>query len=332
VKRLVLALLIAGCARGTDHARLSTPALEARVRTNPGNTAAADALGERYVKEGRAREAENLLAAAAARDPKDARLQSHLGVARAMQGDRRGARAAFDRAIALDPALTSARENRARLALEEGDLAVALTHTREVARLKPADAGAQERLGDLLSQLRDYPAAATAYAAWARLQPQSATAWSALGAASIRADRFREAVRAYRALGALRALTPEEEAFLGLAIAEAPADDAEAAEAERLLRGAIDRGQSGPAALYGLGLLASRKGRWAEAVLCFRGAVKADPDAERPRYRLARALLKAGRRAEAERELAVYDRLFRERRAKAAAGKGRSGDSADGHR
>jgi Flp pilus assembly protein TadD len=332
VPRLLLLAVSLGCGREADLSRMSTAGLEARVRARPADTAAADALGERYVKEGRAREAELVLASAATRAPNDARLQNHLGVARAMQQDRRGARAAFDRAIALDPALASARENRARLALEEGDLSAALTHTREAARLKPGDPEAQKRLGDLLVQLRDYPAAATAYDAWARLRPSAPDAWSALGMAAVRADRFREAVGAFRELFTLRALTADEEALFGLALAEAPANAEEIVEAERLLRGVIAKDGSSataqpparvdrstpaaprPVALYGLGLLASRAGRWDEAVVCFRGAVAADESAERPRYRLARALLKAGRRAEAERELAAYDRLFRKRR------------------
>jgi Flp pilus assembly protein TadD len=295
----------------TDLARLSDEALAARVRARRGDVAAADALGERYVNTGRAREAAELLAAAAARAPENATLQNHLGVARAMLGDRKAARMAFDRAVALAPDRATARENRARLALEEGDFPTALAQTREVARLSPRDPDRQRRLGDLLVQISDFAGAADAYSAWVRLQPQSFEAQLALGQASARAERYGEASAALRGAQAMRPLPPEDAVLLGLSLAESPTGAADTAEAARLLHAAVAEGRGGPEAPYGMGLLAARAGRWSEAVVWFRGAVAADPTRERPRYRLARALLKAGRPAEAARELAAYDRLFR---------------------
>jgi tetratricopeptide (TPR) repeat protein len=308
--------------RHVDLARLSDEALAAQVRARPGDARAADALGERYVNTGRAREAAAVLAAAAVRAPENATLQNHLGVAQAMLGDRTAARAAFDRAVALAPDGVTARENRARLALEEGDFPAALAQTREVARLSPRDPERQRRLGDLLAQISDFGGAADAYGAWARLQPGSFEAQLALGQASARAERYQEAGAALRAAQALRPLPPEDEVLLGLSLAESPAGPADTTEAERLLRAAVAEGRGGPEAPYGMGLLAARAGRWDEAVVWFRAAVKADPARERPRYRLARALLKAGRQTEAARELAAYDRLFRrsqQRRARALA-------------
>jgi tetratricopeptide (TPR) repeat protein len=304
--------------RSNDLSRLSDEALAARVRARPGDVAATDALGERYVRVGRAREAAEVLAAAAARAPGNATLQNHLGVARAMLGDREAARAAFDRAVALAPGLVTARENRARLALDEGDLPTALAQTREVARLRPRDSERQQRLGDMLAQIGDFGSAAEAYGAWARLQPHAVEAQLALGRACVRAERYRDGAAALRAAQAIRALAPEDIVLLGLALAETPEAPANAAEAERLLRAAVAAGSGGPEAPYGLGLLAMRAGQWNDAVAWFRGAVQADPTRERPRYRLARALLKAGRRDEAARELAAYDRLFRRSQQKRA--------------
>jgi Flp pilus assembly protein TadD len=294
-----------------DFARLSDEALAARVRARPGDVAAADALGARYVNAGRTREAAAVLAAAAARAPENATLQNHLGVARAMLGDRKAARAAFDRAVALAPDRATARENRARLALEEEDFPTALAQTREVARLSPRDPGRQRRLGDLLVQISDFGGAADAYGAWVRLQPRSFDAQLALGQASARAERYGAASAALRAAQAMRPLPPEDAVLLGLSLAESPTGAADTAEAARLLHAAVAGGRGGPEAPYGMGLLAARAGRWSEAVVWFRGAVTADPTRERPRYRLARALLKAGRPADAARELAAYDRLFR---------------------
>jgi tetratricopeptide (TPR) repeat protein len=304
-------------------ARLSDEELAARVRERPGDVAAADALGERYVRAGRAREAAGVLAAAAARAPESGTLQNHLGVARAMLGDREAARAAFDRAVALAPELVTARENRARLALDEGNFPTALAQTREAARLAPRDPERQQRLGDLLAQIRDFGGAADAYGAWTRLQPRSFEAKLALGRACTRAERYREAAAALRAAREIERLPLEDAVLLGLALAEAPGGAEDAAEAERLLRAAVASGDTGPEAPYGMGLLAARAGRWNDAVIWFRGAVKADPARERPHYRLARALVRAGRQAEAARELAAYDRLFRrseQQRARSLAG------------
>jgi tetratricopeptide (TPR) repeat protein len=275
----------------------------------------ADALAKQYVESGRAADAAAVLAKAIARAPGRASLHNHLGVARAMQGDRKGARDAFDRALALDPELAAAHGNRARLALEEGDAAAALRHARAAARLAPGEPERHRFLGDLLAGLHDNAGAADAYAAWAKAEPRARDAHLAWGEACVRAERYLEGARILRAARSLGALTPEARLLLGLALAEAPAGSEDAAEAERLLKETVAARPGEGRALYGLGLLAARDGRWNEAVAWFRGSVAAEPSVERPRYRLARALLKAGRRDEAARELAAYDRLFRARQA-----------------
>jgi tetratricopeptide (TPR) repeat protein len=252
-----------------------------------------------------------MLERAIAAAPERAPLHNHLGVARATLGDRNGARIAFDRAIELDPNLASARGNRARLAVEEGDVATGLRHAREAARLAPADGEQQRLLGDLLAALREYSQAADAYYAWARVAPGSHAAHLAWGDACVRGERYAEGARALRAARALGPLPPEESLLLGLALAEAPASPEDTAEAERLLKAAAGETPPDGRALYGLGVLAARAGRWNDSIVWFRGAVAAEPGAQRPRYRLGRALLKAGRKDEAARELAIHDRLFR---------------------
>lgn len=312
---LVCLLLDGGFPRHPS--RRSEAELAARVAARPDDLRAVEALAKRYVDSDRPREAEALLSEAVARAPDDAKLHNRLGVARAMLGDRKGARAAFDRALVLEPNLASARANRARLAGGAGDMATALPDAREAVRLEPNDPEYQRLLGNLLTEIQDHSGAADAYAAWARLSPRCREAHIAEGFACVRAERYAQGAAALRAARDLGPLEPPEALFLGLALAEAPTTPQDAAEAERLLRGIVAAGQDeGGLARYGLGLLAARANQWNEAVVWFRAAADADPDAERPRYRLARALLKAGRREEAARELAAYDRLFRARRQK----------------
>jgi Flp pilus assembly protein TadD len=307
------AFLVVRRARGPS--RLSEAELRARVQARPEDREAVDALARRYVDSGRPREAVTLLAAAVARSPGDAKLQNRLGVARAMLGERQAARLAFTHALALDPGLASAHGNRARLAFEEGDVATALRHGREAARLAPNDPERHRFLGEVLTEIRDYAGAAASFGTWARLQPRSREALAHLGEACVRAGRYAEGAAALRAARTQAPLDANASLLLGLALAEAPRGPEDEAEAQRLLQAAVAAGEDPLGwARYGLGLLASRRGRWNEAVVWFRAASDADPSAERPRYRLARALLKSGRRTEAQAALTDYDRLFRARR------------------
>ena len=71
-------------------------------------------------------------------------------------------------------------------------------------------------------------------------------------------------------------------------------------------------------AYFGLGTLFDQEGRFDQAIAMYRKAVLLNPDKSEVRYRLARTLLKVGRRAEAEAEMQRVDQLKGELKEKAA--------------
>lgn len=152
------------------------------ARAAPGDAAHARALGLRAIEERREEDALPLVAAAAARAPRDAVLRHILGLLHRATGDLAPAIAAFDQALAITPDSARLVHARARAAFEAGlpsldwfSRARALAPTdgdvilgQAAALLGEGRAGDAEAL--LASMLREHPGWLPGHAALIRLR------------------------------------------------------------------------------------------------------------------------------------------------------------------
>lgn len=224
--------------------------------------------------------------------------------------------AAFRQAVAADAAAASAADRAVadesgRLAVADarvaaGDPAGARQALVETAQASPPSFRAYWRLGTLLQSLGDQRGAAEALEA-AASGPivGGATLWASIG----RLHHLRLDLDAAAAAFARRvALQPNDSAgHYDLADVHRASDNLAAAMVEALTAALLDPANARAFAM--IGQLDAAAGRDNSALPMLRRAVELAPTDGEARYALSRALLRLGRKDEAQRELEVFQQL-----------------------
>jgi protein O-GlcNAc transferase len=167
---------------------------------------------------------------------------------------------------------------------------------------RPNDGAATGALGRLLQAWEQWDASHTAYAR-ARVLAPATFEWHYLDAVLLqRLARQREAIDALRdALAANPGYLPAK-----LRLAEALLEAGDLSESRKLFEPLVSVAASEPAALVGLGRIASAQGRHEDAVKAFQGAIELFPELGAAYYGLARSYRALGRSADAQRAVAQH--------------------------
>ena len=156
-----LALIRLNLQLGNNAAALS--AARAAEAALPDDPAIQQALGQTQLLSGNAEQALSTFRKIAASQPRDAQAQMNLAEAYVAAKDAGGAGLALKRALELDPARDDARRGLAMLALQQKHPDEALAITREMQKLRPQGALGYGAEGDIQAQQRNWAAAALAY-------------------------------------------------------------------------------------------------------------------------------------------------------------------------
>jgi len=236
-------------------------------------------LGNVYLQEGRADQAEQALQQAISINPDLPAAYNLLGLARSRRGDQRGAENAFREAIRIQPDLAEARTNLGNLLAASGDLPQALFHLRMAAASDTASVEAHFDLGEALAASGSFDQALAQLEAALLLNPNHARAHVDLGRiltmkglAAKAADHYRRAIKIDSGLA-------DAHYYLGGILASGR----DIAEAERQFRRAVELNPDYYEAHFALGQLLVARGDLQEARSHFESAARS-PD---PRLRSA---------------------------------------------
>lgn len=262
----------------------------------------------RLLEAGGAAESRQLLRRCVSVHPGYAPCWNRLGLAQIALGETSSARTSWQRAVQLDPHFIEARINLGHLTLRSGAKESALEQFERIVADAPDAVSAWEGLGEAALAAGALPLARDSYTRALRLAPGTGSYWVGLGSAHLLMDQFEEARAALARAVALESENTVARLLRSVAVAVDGSVSRGLEEAERELAEAEAPG-SLEAAAYALGVLRARQRRHADAVVCFRRALELNPANHRARYRLARALLAAGRRHEGRRELQRFQYL-----------------------
>jgi tetratricopeptide (TPR) repeat protein len=200
----------------------------------------------------------------------------------------------WSHALAVRPNNPRAHCNLGVHLLERGEVAAARRHLEQSVRLYPDNVDHRRYLGQALCQDRDWDAAALEYEEILRRDKQYAEAWCQLGVVRTRQGRLQQALEC---LQRANRLTPGSAPTLG-ALGDALWQLDRQEQASDCWREALQLNPAEPRALLGQGLVNLRAGRAAEAVrnLAAAAYVSNDPEAL---SLLGLALARAGKGAEA---------------------------------
>lgn len=302
---------------------MSETELRAWTARRPG-----DARGRLYLALARGRagdpaDAERELAAALALDPALSAARWRLARVRAARGDEDGALALLESGLTRDPGDARLHAEIGRIQEDRGAPRLAATAWERAATAAPREAEYWHRLGRSRMALHEDAAALVAYRRAAALAPSFATYQSALGGALRRLRRYDEAERCFR--DALKREAASADARLGLARVLWERDGA-TPEAAAELRRAVALQPTNPVPRYTLGSLYEQQGKPEAAVAEYAAVLKqllaappppSDPAGdeawlarlEGPYFRLALTLERLGRRGDAERHRAAFQRV-----------------------
>jgi len=172
------------------------------------------------------------------------------------------------------------------------------------AQARPSDAGATGDLGRVLHAWEQWDAARGAYARARALAP-AAFEWRYLDAVLLR-----RLARPDEAVASLREAVVRAPGYLPakLTLAETLLETGNLDDSRRLFEGLTDP-TSAPAVQFGLGTIAARQGRHADAVGHLEKAIALFPEFAAAHYAVARAYRALGRREDAEAALARHARF-----------------------
>jgi predicted O-linked N-acetylglucosamine transferase (SPINDLY family) len=232
--------------------------------------------------------AEALYREALAADPRDADAQQYLAVAIFQQGRAGEALEAIARAAALAPGNADVPFNRGRMLAELGRHADAADAFRQALAIAPAHHAARYNLGGELIALRDLDGAREAFEAVVAAAPNEVDAVTNLGIVLAAVGRVAEG--AERLAHAVRLAPRHVEAWRHLGIARERLGDRPAALAA--YDGALAADPRHVEVLLNRGDVLDGLGRADEARASFERAVAVDPKAAAPRRRLGGFLVR----------------------------------------
>jgi tetratricopeptide (TPR) repeat protein len=191
--------------------------------------------------------------------------------------------------LAVDPLCWTAEEHLAESAHQQGRNEEAISRYQRSLSLNPDSPNARVNLGELYLEMqppRLEEAAAQSLAA-IRIEPRSAVAHSNLGLAWLQMERFTDAVQEQRLALRLQPALGEVHCHLALALEGLRATDDAAVEARECFRSSPSTAQRLASGLSSQGDALARDGRWRDAELKYRQALRFAPTLKRAEDGLA---------------------------------------------
>ncbi|HEX9446308.1 MAG TPA: tetratricopeptide repeat protein [Candidatus Binatia bacterium] len=186
-------------------------------------------LGRKYLAEGKAQQAKDLLTDLAKKYPREPDLHLFLALASLRLRDPRAAEVDIEKALALDPDHVEARTLRGWIELEvKRDYPAAAADYARVAALKPDFPEAHNNLGVAWKKSGDLEKAAASFRRAIELRPGYGEAWSNLGWVHAEQKKWREARGEFER--ALKLNPNDEGALYGLSQAQRDLRDYSGAE------------------------------------------------------------------------------------------------------
>ena len=320
------------------------PVLEHAVGLEPKSTEAKYQLALVLQRVDRVQEAIDLLKKVVDVEPKNAGALTNLGMALAQMHKAADGITYFKRGIAIVPDDPTAHQDLAAAYIQvnqiddaigelktaiklapnlpqlhydlgtayklQDDATDAIPELETAARLNPAGYEPHYVLGLLYMQVGRYQEAAQELESSLKLHPQNGDGWATLGSVYNKLDRLPEAASALRK--AIEQMPGQSDSHLLLASVLVKQNDTAGAAAERrvaadLMRKHMNLQRAEVATNSGKSLLAS--GRIDDAIVQFRDALSFDPSYTEAHLKLADALEKQGKTAEAAAERAQAEKL-----------------------
>lgn len=190
------------------------------LAARPDESAALDLAGMVALRAGRAAEASERLARAAALQPSSPKILNNLGASYMQQFRFAEALAAYERALALDPKNVATRVNIMSACKALADYERAIAQCREAMALGGETLDLLIELANLYALAHNYAAAIRTYRRSLAKAPGHLLAERGLAYALESAGRGEEAIEAYRTVAAHHPEDAEAQACLGLALAK----------------------------------------------------------------------------------------------------------------
>lgn len=325
----------------------AVPILEHALELEPKSTAARYQLAIVLQRVDRVQEAIGLLKQVVEAEPKNGDALTNLGMALAQAHQALDGLPFLKRAIALNPKDAIAHQDLAAAYIQvsqiedaigelktaiklapdspqlhydlgtayklQDDAADAIPELEKAEKLNPSGYEPAYVLGLLYMQAARYAEAAQQLETSLKLHPQNGEGWATLGSVYNKLDRLSDAVTALRK--AIRQMPDQADSHLTLASVLVKQNDSAGAAAERkmaadLMREHMNLQRAEVATNSGKSLLES--GNLDEAIVQFRDALAFDPKYAEAHSRLAEALGKQGKAAEAAAERAQADALAKQ--------------------
>jgi protein O-GlcNAc transferase len=280
------------------------------VHSEPANAAALTNLGMALAQMHKATEGIPFLKKAVTIDPSDPTAHQDLAAAYIQINQIEDAVAELKVAIRLSPDSPQLHYDLGTAYKLQDDATDAIPELETAAKLNPAGYEPPYVLGLLYLQVGRYQEAAQQLEVSLKLHPQNGEAWATLGSVYSKLDRLPEAASALRK--AIEQMPDQSDSHLLLASVLVKQNDTAGAAAERkvaadLMRKHMNLQRAEVATNSGKSLLAS--GKIDDAIVQFRDALSFDPSYTEAHLKLAEALDKQGKTAEAAAERAQAEKL-----------------------
>jgi tetratricopeptide (TPR) repeat protein len=280
------------------------------VHSEPANAAALTNLGMALAQMHKATEGIPFLKKAVTIDPSDPTAHQDLAAAYIQINQIEDAVAELKVAIRLSPDSPQLHYDLGTAYKLHDDATDAIPELETAAKLNPAGYEPPYVLGLLYLQVGRYQEAAQQLEVSLKLHPQNGEAWATLGSVYSKLDRLPEAASALRK--AIEQMPDQSDSHLLLASVLVKQNDTAGAAAERkvaadLMRKHMNLQRAEVATNSGKSLLAS--GKIDDAIVQFRDALSFDPSYTEAHLKLAEALDKQGKTAEAAAERAQAEKL-----------------------
>lgn len=246
-------------------------------------------------------EASSRLSLVVQQEPENAVAWNCVGIVAATKKDFAAAFAAYEKALALQPRLAEAHSNCGNLYRARAMWEQAAACYRRAMESKPELAEAHNGLGTCHLQAGALQAAAECFERAVALQPQRVEAWNNLGNVRVAQGRPEQALPCFE-----RALALSPSAEIQCNLGNALRDVGRQEEAASAYQAAIALNRELPEAWNNLGTIRITQQRFAEALDCFREALRGSPEREEFLLNLSNALIRDEHLEEAA---AVLDRL-----------------------
>jgi tetratricopeptide (TPR) repeat protein len=280
------------------------------VHSEPANAAALTNLGMALAQMHKATEGIPFLKKAVTIDPSDPTAHQDLAAAYIQINQIEDAVVELKVAIRLSPDSPQLHYDLGTAYKLQDDATDAIPELEMAAKLNPAGYEPPYVLGLLYLQVGRYQEAAQQLEVSLKLHPQNGEAWATLGSVYSKLDRLPEAASALRK--AIEQMPDQSDSHLLLASVLVKQNDTAGAAAERkvaadLMRKHMNLQRAEVATNSGKSLLAS--GKIDDAIVQFRDALSFDPSYTEAHLKLAEALDKQGKTAEAAAERAQAEKL-----------------------